>query len=127
MQLCRLGEKKSKKVPKKVDKKSPVRYTVLARNANALPYIRSLLSGRACPPAAQLVWALLLSVILHGRKCRRIVCISYFTGVLYHDISSRYAGAGASVVRHAGEAGSEHERGSSACVPAKSERKGRTR
>ena len=54
-QLCRLGEKMSKKVPKNLDKKSPVRYTALARNANALPYIRSLLSGRACPPAVQFV------------------------------------------------------------------------
>ena len=49
-QLCGQGEKKSKKIPKKVDKKIAFRYTVLARNANALPYIRSLLSGRACPP-----------------------------------------------------------------------------
>lgn len=54
-QLCRHGEKKSKKVPKKVDKKSPFRYTVLARNANAFHFIQSLLSVEACPPDAQLV------------------------------------------------------------------------
>lgn len=54
-QLCGLGEKMSKKVPKKLDKKSPVRYTALARNANAFHFIQSLLSGRACPPDAQLV------------------------------------------------------------------------
>lgn len=51
LQLYSLGEKKSKKIPKKVDKKSPFRYTVLVRDANALPYIRSLLSGVGCPPA----------------------------------------------------------------------------
>lgn len=57
-QLCGLGEKMSKKIPKKVDKKSPFRYTVLARNANAFHFVQSLLSGRACPPDAQLVLAL---------------------------------------------------------------------
>lgn len=50
-QLCGLGEKMSKKVQKKVDKKIAFRYTALARNANALPYIRSLLSEEGCPPA----------------------------------------------------------------------------
>lgn len=52
LQLCGLGEKKSKKVPKKVDKKSPFRYTVLVRDANAFHFIQSLLSRGACPPAA---------------------------------------------------------------------------
>lgn len=51
-QLRGLGEKKSKKIPKNLDKKIAFRYTVLARNANALPYIRSLLSRGACPPAS---------------------------------------------------------------------------
>ena len=83
LQLFGLGEKVSKKIPKNLDKKIAFRYTVLVRNANALPYIRSLLSGRACPPAAQLIWALLLSGKLHGGKCRRIVYTSYITGCLY--------------------------------------------
>lgn len=105
LQLCGYGEKKSKKIPKNLDKKIAFRYTVLARNANALPYIRSLLSGEAVHLRIRSVKPYGHRVILHGRKCRRIVCTPYFTGVLYHDISSRYAGAGASVVSHAGEAG----------------------
>lgn len=72
----------SKKVPKKLDKKIAFRYTALARNANAFHFVQSLLSGRACPPEARLILALLLSVILHGRKCRRIVCIPYVTWIL---------------------------------------------
>ena len=51
-QLCGLDEKMSKKNSKKVDKKSPVLYTALARNANAFHFIQSLLSWMACPPAA---------------------------------------------------------------------------
>ena len=43
LQLCGLGEKMSKKIQKKIDKKSPVRYTALARNANAFHFIQSLL------------------------------------------------------------------------------------
>ena len=39
LQLCGLGEKMSKKIPKNLDKKIAFRYTVLARNANALPYM----------------------------------------------------------------------------------------
>lgn len=55
LQLCGLGEKMSKKVPKKLDKKSPVRYTALVRDANAFHFIQSLISGRACPPESKLV------------------------------------------------------------------------
>ena len=54
LQLCGYGEKKSKKIPKNLDKKIAFRYTVLARNANALPYIRSPLSVEGCPPAFEL-------------------------------------------------------------------------
>lgn len=42
-QLCGLGEKMSKKIPKNLDKKIAFRYTVLARNANAFHFIQSLL------------------------------------------------------------------------------------
>jgi hypothetical protein len=50
-----MAEKKSRKIPKKLDKKSTVRYTVLVRDANTFHFIQSLLSVEACPPDAQLV------------------------------------------------------------------------
>lgn len=119
----RTRRKKSKKVPKNLDKKIAFLYTALARNANAFHFIQSLLSGRACSPAAHLIWALLLSVKLHGCKCRRIVCTSYFTVVLYHVISDGCTGAGAFVRVTSGKLGREQERVSSACVSAKMKRK----
>lgn len=100
-----LAKKCQKKFQKILTKNRP--FGILPSRATRMPFTSYRASFEEEPVHQSLSWFEPYGhrVILHGRKCRRIVCTLYFTGVLYHDISSRYAGAGASVVSHAGEAG----------------------
>ena len=100
-----MAKKSQKKFQKILTKKSPS--GILSSRATRMPFTSYRASFQEEPVHLRLssVEAYGHRVKLHGGKCRRIVCTPYFTGALYHDISSMYAGAGASVVGHVGEAG----------------------